>query len=462
MLTAYENSLKGKRIAVIGGGVTGEALVRYLKSINLLPFVFDEKNDEVAGIATHSNLHDAHTIDLAIVSPGWKKSHPIITSLVAADIEVMSEIDFAWKVKMEKWPDQRWVAITGTNGKTTTTQMLDSIFEVSTTTFRGAVCGNVGKPVIDIIGGDQKYDVLALELSSFQIEWSSHAHYFASAILNIAEDHVDWHGSFDEYAKAKIKLLAQSDMAILNAEDVEVVTRSSAIELKKIFYSLQTPIPGEIGLVENLLVDRAFVPDPMHAESFAELTDIQPTVPHNVSNACAAAGLALALGISHEDIRNGLRAFVVDHHRMENVLQRDGITWINDSKATNPHAASASILGHHNVVWIAGGLAKGADMQPLVKRVAKRLKKVILIGEDASVIERALQSVAPDIPVHHVSKTGTTEDFMDRIVEMAHAIAENGDVVLLAPACASMDQFISYSQRGSLFADSVRRIVGKQ
>jgi UDP-N-acetylmuramoylalanine--D-glutamate ligase len=257
-----------------------------------------------------------------------------------------------------------------------------------------------------------------------------------------------------------MRLLEYSNIGILNAEDSEIVARSSSWNGKKIFYSLETPLAGELGLVENILVDRAFIVDTAQAETLAELADISPTVPHNVSNALAAAGLARAIGISYVDIKKGLANFKVDHHRIETVLVKDEITWINDSKATNPHSAIASILSHERVVWIAGGLAKGASMDQLIRRAKPRLSAVILIGKDAPVIEAALIDHAPEIPRYLISSAGSSEELMKTIVHKALAIAQPGDNVLLAPACASMDQFSSYAHRGNLFAETVRTIVG--
>lgn len=459
MEQTFEKELQSKNILIIGGGVTGEALASYFLSQGVTPSIFDEKVESVLGIRTISTIDQEY--DLVVVSPGWKLSHPVFLVLKDTKAEVFSEIDFAWKIKCERWPEQKWLAITGTNGKTTTTQMLESIFN-HTTSIMGAVCGNVGRTAIEVVTGEIPYDYLALELSSFQIQWSLNARFKTSAILNIAEDHVDWHGSFSEYAQTKFRLLALSDLAILNGDDPEVVLRAPAVIGPKVMYSLEAPAPGEIGLVENLLVDRAFVSDPNHAESFAELMDIKPTVPHNVSNAMAAAALALSIGISHEEVRSGLSSFVLDHHRMELVLDKAGVKWINDSKATNPHAASASLMSHHNVIWIAGGLAKGAQMAPLIRRAGERIKHAIVIGTDAQLIEESLRTFAPHVGITHIYKAGTAEDFMDSIVLSAYDHASPGDVVLLAPACASMDQFISYAQRGSLFVDAVQRLVASE
>ena len=453
---SFLEELRSQSITVVGAGVTGSALCTFLLSRGITPTVIDEKATSVAGIEVLRELPD--DVDMAILSPGWKPTHPIVVTLQSRGIPILSEIDFAWRVKNEIAPDQKWISLTGTNGKTTTIQMVNSIFESARV--NGVACGNVGDTVIEALSAQKPYEILALELSSFQIEWSKEARYEAVAILNIAEDHIDWHENFDNYANAKMRLLEATETAILNADDPEIALRSTAWRGRKVFYSLETPAPAELGLVENLLVDRAFISDPSHAEAIAELHDIQPTVPHNVSNALAAAGLARAIGISHEDIKKGLAAFKVDHHRIEVVLKKNEITWVNDSKATNPHAAIASILSHEKVVWIAGGLAKGASMDQLVKRAKPRLSAAILIGADRELIEAALKEHAPDVPRILIDNQESSEALMEKIVSEAMKVASNGDAVLLAPACASMDQFISYSHRGNLFADAVRKIVG--
>ena len=314
--------------------------------------------------------------------------------------------------------------------------------------------------MISVLASGERFDFLALELSSFQLEWSQLPNFEAVALLNIAPDHIDWHGSFDAYAIAKLKLLEASKVAIINGEDTESVLRSTSWAGKKIFYYLDTPQAGEIGLVENLLIDRAFTDTPTHATEFAQLSDIRPTVPHNVSNAMAAAGLALAIGITHDEIRTGLQNFTLDRHRLELVLEKDGIAWVNDSKATNPHAASAALLSHLSSIWIAGGLAKGADMGPLIERCALRIKSAILIGQDAPIIATALSKFAPNIPYFIMPFNGDSEELMHTVVLKAKELASAGDTVLLAPACASMDQFTDYADRGEKFVEMVRQVVG--
>ncbi|MFZ4063897.1 MAG: UDP-N-acetylmuramoyl-L-alanine--D-glutamate ligase [Candidatus Nanopelagicaceae bacterium] len=456
---SYISDLKLKNILIVGAGTTGKSLARYLESVGANFAVIDEKSANLAGIEVINELPDDEIFQLAIVSPGWRKDHAIIESLYAKGVEVISELDFAWMLKTELSPDQKWLALTGTNGKTTSIQMLESILIAAG--LSGIACGNVGTTVIEAVTGDNKFEILALELSSFQIAWSTLPEYEAVSILNIAEDHIDWHGSFGEYADAKFKLLSQSKIAVLNLNDPEVILRSAGWNGRKIFFGLDTPQSGEIGLVEELIIDRAFVNTADAAEVIAELSDINPAVPHNVSNAMAAAGLALAIGIAHPLIKSGISNFKIDNHRLQSILIKDGIAWVNDSKATNPHAASAALLSHLSNIWIAGGLAKGAKMDDLILRTSSRIKAAIIIGKDGEVIAKALSKHAPDVPIHKISSTTGAQDLMDQVVACATKLATAGDTVLLAPACASMDQFSSYAERGNFFANSVSRLVGK-
>jgi len=456
---SYIAELKNRNILIIGAGTTGKSVARYLESIGANFSIVDEKISVIDGVEVLNNLPDSEVFDLAIVSPGWRKDHPTVLSLYSKGVEVISELDFAWLLKSELNPEQKWVALTGTNGKTTTVQMLESILVSAGVS--GIACGNVGTTVVEAVTSENNFKVLALELSSFQIAWSSLPEYAAVAILNIAEDHIDWHGTFAEYAEAKLKLLTQSTVAILNLSDPEVILRSASWNGQKIFFGLGTPQPGEIGLVEELLIDRSFVNSPDAAEVIAELSDVRPAVPHNVSNAMAAAGLALSIGIAHPLVKTGIANFKLDRHRLETILSKDGIDWINDSKATNPHAASAALLSHLSNIWIAGGLAKGAKMDELIQRTASRIKAAIIIGKDGELIATALAKHAPEVQLHRIAGTDGAQELMDQVVSRALEIASVGDTVLLAPACASMDQFASYAERGDLFTASVSRLVGK-
>ncbi len=452
------------RILILGAGVTGSALAQSLTRRGAIVAVADDKQIKDSPFDTFlSDDIDVHEWESVVVSPGWKPSHPLIQKFVAAGTPLTNEIDLAWQIKQEEVPHQRWFAITGTNGKTTTVEMTAAAMRAGG--LHAIACGNVGDTVISAVESKDKFDVLVLELSSFQIHWMQSAQFTASAILNIADDHTDWHGTFEEYARTKISLLDSSSTGILNADDGEVVKRCSAWKGRKVFFSLDTPGPGEIGVVEELLIDRAFVADPQEAAMICELTEIKPTVPHNVSNALAAAGLARAAGVDHEHIRSALASFTPGRHRIEEVLTHSGVTWIDDSKATNPHAAAASIMSALSVVWIAGGLAKGARMDELIQRCSKRIKAAILIGEDRELIAQAIREKAPHIAVvqidtpssYHIGSADNS--LMEDVIEAAREFAVDGDTVLLAPACASMDQFTNYADRGDRFAQAVKKVI---
>ena len=459
----YSN-LRDKKILIAGAGVTGTAAARALTKRGAEVTLVDEK---VAHNSEFSLLKPDEIViqdfEALLVSPGWREDHPLVLAARQNDLDIINEIDLAWSLKP---PSQKWLGLTGTNGKTSTVELTAHM--IRTGGYSAIACGNVGTTVIEAVESSEKYDYLVLELSSFQLHWLRDSNFVASAILNIAQDHLDWHGTFDAYAAAKISILDNSTTAILNGEDSEVVTRANHWLGRKVFFSLDTPAPGEIGIVEELLIDRAFVADPLEASMFCELKDVTPTVPHNVANALAAAGLARVIGIGHEKIGEAIKSFTPGRHRIELVLLKDEITWINDSKATNPHAAAASIMSALSVIWVAGGLAKGAAMGDLVARVKNRVRIAILIGEDRNLIAQEIARHAPeievvliDIPANY-AKGSESNSLMESVVEAARSRAKSGDTVLLAPACASMDQFVSYADRGDRFAKAVKKVINNE
>ena len=452
--------LSGAHVLVLGAGVTGRALREFCERHGATVSILDEKSEgalrEIPG-----------NVDLALISPGWRPEHPIIKEIMARHIRYLSEIDFAWEMKKEIAPAQRWISLSGTNGKTTTIQMIESIIRHSG--INGVACGNVGRTVIESISPD--ISLLAIELSSFQIHWSDRVRFEAIALLNISPDHIDWHGSFDAYRDAKLKLISLSDCAVINISDATLSREWPRLlsqgAPKMIPFHLGSPASGEIGLVEDLIVDRSLVADPMNAEVLVELNSLPSTAPHNVSNAMAAATLAKVMGVSGDAIADGLKAFAFDHHRLEEVVEVSGVRWVDDSKATNPHAAMAALFAYDSVIWIAGGLAKGASMDELVRACAARIRAAILIGTDAPLIRTALEEVAPSMKIVDVVVDGITKEsdpmigreVMRRAVTFAKNLASRGDTVLLAPACASMDQFTSYAERGDMFQEAVRDLV---
>ena len=455
-------NFSGSRILILGAGVTGLVVARSLSKRGALISIADDQISAVDGFdVAASNSFDVKNFDAILVSPGWKPDHPLITDAISAGIKIMNEIDLAWSLRAELAPNQKWIALTGTNGKTTTVEMTAAMLREGG--IPAVACGNVGTTVLESVESSENYDVLVLELSSFQLHWLREATFVAVAILNIAPDHVDWHGNFESYAAAKLSILDRASTGVFNASDPEVLTRSAHWQGRKIFFSLDTPGPGEIGVVEELLVDRAFVADPQEAAMIAEVLEVEPAVPHSVSNALAAAGLARAVGVDHESIRRAIKNFKPGRHRIETILEKDGITWINDSKATNPHAAAASLLGTLSAIWIAGGLAKGAQMEMLVERCKSRIKAAILIGTDRELIATELRLQVPDVEIIYIEpdsayeKGGVSNSLMEAVVSVARSRANVGDTVLLAPACASMDQFISYADRGDRFAAAVMK-----
>lgn len=449
-----------KKVLILGAGVTGVAVARALSKRGAEVCLADDVVTEVTGFnISPTNQFSVSEFDALVVSPGWKSDHKLIADAEKSGIQLWNEVDLAWQLRAELVPNQRWIALTGTNGKTTTVEMAAAMLREGG--ISAVACGNVGTTVIESVESPEKYEVLVLELSSFQLHWIREATFEAAAILNIAQDHLDWHGGFDQYAAAKISILDRANTGILNGEDHEVVSRLTHWQGRKVFFSLDTPGPGEIGVVEELLVDRAFVSDPQEAAMIAEIVDVTPTVPHNVANALAAAGLARAIGISHESIRLALQKFKLGRHRIEIVSSSNEVDWINDSKATNPHAAAASLMSTLSAIWIAGGLAKGAEMADLIKRCKSRIKVAILIGTDRELIAAELREIAPEVEIVYVDapnsyvKGGADNSLMEAVVSAAKARAVAGDTVLLAPACASMDQFLSYADRGERFTKAV-------
>lgn len=459
-------NLTGSNVLILGAGVTGMAVAKSLRAKGAVVDFADDQVIEIEGfriLSASGNEIELDGYSFIVISPGWKESHPLIRRAIAAGISLANEIDLAWSFRAEINPSQRWIALTGTNGKTTTVEMAAAMLREAGVS--AIACGNVGTTVIESVESSQRYEVLVLELSSFQLHWLREASFVAVAILNIALDHIDWHGSFAEYARVKGSILDRSSTGIFNALDGEVVNQASHWRGRKIFFSLDTPAPGDIGVVEELMIDRAFVSDPQEAVMLAELSDVKPTVPHNISNALAAAGLVRALGVDPVAIRSALQKFTPGKHRAQEVGKISGVTWINDSKATNPHATAAALMSSLSSIWIAGGLAKGAQMNELIERCKSRIKVAILIGTDRELIAQELKIQAPEIEIVYIdppstyTKGGADNSFMEAIVSAAASRAKSGDNVLLAPACASMDQFISYSDRGDRFAAAVAKVA---
>ncbi len=477
------SSWEGVRAVVAGFGVSGFAAADNLTHLGASVTALDESEGdrgrreqaellEVLGATVRLGEGASATlpedVDVVVTSPGWKPSAPLLAQAVARGVPVWGEVELAWRLRDPEHP-AAWLGVTGTNGKTTTVQMLDTILR--TAGLRSAAVGNVGRPIVEAVMDPEPYDVFAVELSSFQLHYTSTMSCESAAVLNLAEDHLDWYPSMAEYAADKGRIFEQVQRAcIYNVADPrteELVREADVVEgARAVGFTLGMPGVGMLGVVEDLLVDRAFIPQ--RRDSAAELCsigDLASDAPHYVQNALAAAALARSHGVSQAAVRDGLRAFRPDGHRIEVVAEHDGVTWVDDSKATNPHAAQASLAAYDPVVWVAGGLAKGARFEELVEAVRGRLRGVVLLGRDQDVIRQALARHAPDVPIIAVggSETGSTVGGpMTHVVAAAAELARAGDTVLLAPGCASMDMFANYGARGDAFAAAVRTHIGTQ
>jgi len=469
------DSWEGVRAVVAGFGVSGFAAADNLNHLGATVTALDEspagkeeKAELLEVLGATIRLGEGATatlpddVDVVVTSPGWKPSSALLVQARDRGIPIWGEVELAWRLRD---PDNAapWLAVTGTNGKTTTVQMLETILRAAGV--RTVAAGNVGLPIVEAVMDPTPYDVLAVELSSFQLHYTDSMSCEAAAVLNLAEDHLDWYSSMADYAADKGRIYERVQRAcVYNVADEgtrRLVEEADVVEgARAIGFTLDTPAVGMVGVVEDILADRAFIEE--RATSAAELctiADLASPAPHYVQNALAAAALARAHGVPTTAVRDGLRSFRPDGHRIATVTEHAEVTWVDDSKATNPHAAQSSLLAYDPVVWIAGGLAKGASFDGLVQAVRGRLRGVVLLGEDRDVIAAALSRHAPDVPVI-VVEGGDTGSQMERVVRAAHDLARPGDTVLLAPGCASMDMFANYGERGDLFAAAVRRLTG--
>jgi UDP-N-acetylmuramoylalanine--D-glutamate ligase len=472
----------GRRVCVTGAGVSGAAAARALAALGAAVTVVDAADDVAQrgragqlrelGVTVRLGPEQVTAVpadaELVITSPGWRPDQPLLASAATRGVPVWGEVELAWRLRPAGAAP--WLAVTGTNGKTTTVRMLAAVLAAAGR--RVIAAGNVGVPLVEAVLADPPHDVLAVELSSFQLHWAHSLRPLAAAILNVADDHRDWHGSFEAYATDKHRIWAAAapiPLAVGNADDeVGAALLRRAHADRVVSFTAGAPAPGQLGVAGAELVDRAFddagcPAGPAASTVLARLDDVHPAGRHNVANALAAAALARAYGVPASAVRAGLRDFQPDGHRNATVATVGAVHYLDDSKATNPHAAMASLAGYDSVVWIAGGLLKDADIDPLVRACAGRLRGVVLIGRDREAFRRALARHAPRLPVIEVAVPETDgvplgPQVMTNAVQAAAGLARPGDTVLLAPAAASMDQFRDYADRGNSFAAAVRAL----
>ena len=465
------------QVVIAGLGMSGFAAADALLDLDASVLVLDDRDDddhrdkanllEVLGASVRLGVGSTAQLplgtDLVIVSPGWRPTQPLIAQALAAGVPVWGEPELAWRLMH---PDRviPWLGITGTNGKTTTTQMTESMLIAGG--FKAAAVGNIGRPILEAMADEVDYDVFAVELSSFQLHWSPSLALHSAAVLNLHEDHLEWYAHEDDpyaaYGADKARIFHQvTHSCVYNHDDPateKMVEEADVVEGARAI-GFRNGIPGlsMIGVVDDMIVDRAFIAE-RHSSALplAKVADVQPAAPHNVENALAAAALTRSFGVSPQAVARGLQNLHLGGHRIETVHQADGITWVDDSKATNPHAANSSMRAFESIVWIAGGQAKDTSFDTLVQTHANRLRGVVVLGVDRQRIAESLAEHAPDVPVVVLDTMDRT--VMDEAVTQAARMARPGDTVLLAPGCASRDIWTGYDVRGDDFARAARAL----
>ena len=432
--------------AVIGLGASGQSCVRYLRGQGLAVVAFDSRADAPGAAAVRRAHPEVEVVTGAldaarlagcgqlVISPGVPLDQPAFAAARAAGVALLGDIELFARAARAPL-----AAITGTNGKSTVTTLVADMLATAGRDVRSG--GNLGPPALDLLHSREP-DCYVLELSSFQLELTTSLAPAVAAILNITPDHLDRHGSFEAYVAAKARILERADIAVLNADDP--VVDALPVRGKRLSFTLGAPGPARFGLRREGA--RTWLAGP-EADLIA-LDELAMAGMHNVANALAAAAMAQALGADDASVAQVLRSFRGLRHRAESAGTVDGVRYINDSKATNPGAAIASIeglLGDRDGVLIAGGEAKGATFEAFAEVVARRAHTVVLLGRAARDIERALAGrcdclVATDMPA---------------AVQAARHAARAGDTVLLSPACASLDMFANYAERGELFVAAV-------
>ncbi len=427
------------RVLVLGGAVSGRAAARLAQRSGHAVCVYD-RDPEAApplladGIAVVVGSWSGDLlagVDLVVTSPGiLERAVPIVDTLEAG-IPLVSEVEFA--ARHLRAP---LVAVTGTNGKTTVSELIGSMLEEGGA--KALVAGNIGTALSEV--AEQTMDVAVVEVSSFQLRFTEELHPAVAVLLNIAPDHLDWHGSLEAYAAAKANVFRNQtadDVLVYDADDAGATAAVAAARARLVAVSGSSLPPGGAGVEgEALRIGNAAVP----------LSDLGVDDPSYLVDLAAAGAAALEAGAPPDAVERVARAFRPGAHRRSLVGEWDGVRWIDDSKATNPHAARAAMQAFPSVVLIAGGRNKGLDLSPLME--APSLRHVVAIGEAAP----ELASAGPG--------RVTVASSMPEAVREADARARPGDVVLLAPGCASFDMYRSYGERGDAFAAAVQELKG--
>jgi UDP-N-acetylmuramoylalanine--D-glutamate ligase len=437
----------GEHVLVVGAGVAGTSAAWALLAEDATVVVTEQRAaasvpsvDELAsaGVRVFTGGHDRSHLDgvtLVVTGPGVPEAAPVLEWARSRDIPVWGELELG--ARLCRVP---YIAVTGTNGKTTTTGMIATCLQAAG--IDAVACGNIGHPFPT--AAREAHEALVVECSSFQLRLQDSLHPRVSVLLNLGPDHLDWHGSFDAYAQAKAAIFANQtigDIHVGNRDDPLALAISERAPCTVVWTTVGEPADGEVGVMGGSILSRA--------SAAAETIEVPPDDRAGfLADAVAATAGSLAFGVPVSAVREGLATFTPPRHRGETVATVSGVRFIDNSKATNVHAALAAIRGVEGAVLIAGGRAKGVDLSPLGE-AAERLTAAIVMGE-----------AAPDLIEVFRGKVPTTlAPSIEAAVEMAFARArEHGNPVLLAPACASWDQFTDYAERGDRFADAARSL----
>lgn len=449
-------------VLVTGAGISGVGIARLLADLNVDVLIADANETardramevaDVAGIHPDQALAELSRFSCVVTSPGWRPDTPLLRAAQAAGLEVLGDVELCYRLDRASvfGPPRTWMVVTGTNGKTTTTSMLASIMQHAG--YQAEAVGNIGVSVAEAISAPQRIDVLVAELSSFQLHWSSQLVPDVGVLLNLAEDHIDWHGSMAAYAAAKAKVLA-APLAIAGLDDALV---QQYITTSVMGFTMHPPQVGQVGVTNGTIVDN------LHGttRNIVPAAGLEPPGPAGIYDALAATAAAVALvpDLQPSVIAQALQTFKVAGHRGQQVAEARGIVAIDNSKATNPHAADSALAGHDSVIWVAGGQLKGAEVDDLVAHHAHRLKAVALMGVDRNIIRESVEKHAPGVPIFVTDDTDP-QSAMDAVCAWAVTQASSGDAIVLAPAAASLDMYTGMGQRGVLFAESVSAHLG--
>jgi len=461
-------SLLSGGVLVAGAGVSGLGTAKLLRAAGVDFAVADEDVTKRAAVQEETGCATMDTAEaarratefpLVVTSPGWRPDSPLLVAASDVDCTVIGDVELCYLLDQHRFfgPPRDWLVVTGTNGKTTTTGMLAAIMEEASsyTGKRAAACGNIGIAVADALTRTPRIDVLVAELSSFQLHWSHELTPDAGVLLNLADDHIDWHGSFDAYAEAKAKVFTAST-AVAGVDDEQVVRFAAQTGRSDIIgFTLNAPDDNQVGVIDGNIVSR--IGDTPTRISLID--GIEPAGEAGILDALAATAVAVTRGASPEQIDRALHSYQVSGHRGAVVYRAGGVAWIDNSKATNPHAADSALNGTAGkIVWIAGGQLKGADVDQLVRDHAHQFRAVALLGVDRDVIAGAVDKHAPDVNVF-VTDSSDPVTAMNDVVRFASEQAKEGDSVILAPAAASLDMYSGMAQRGNLFADAARALA---